>query len=84
MKSPEMPSHAFSDPDFIILLGENFPNKQFIDCPLHIFPLKFSECHPDVRHMIAKQEFSQGTKISLAAALHLTFRSPDPMFTPRS
>lgn len=84
MNSSEMACHTFSDPDFIILVGENFPNKQFIDCPLQIFLLKFSECHPDVRHMIVKQKFSQGTKISLAAALDLTFKNPDPMFTPRS
>lgn len=84
MNSYEVSSHAFSDTDFIILVGENFPNKQFIDCPLHIFLLKFSECHPDVRLMIAKQKFSQGTKISLAAVVSLTFRNPDPMFTPRS
>lgn len=63
MNSYEVSSHAFSDTDFIILVGENFPNKQFIDCPLHIFLLKFSECHPDVRLMIAKQKFSQGTDI---------------------
>lgn len=38
MNSSEMSPHAFAVPDSIILVGENFPNNEFIDYPLHIFP----------------------------------------------
>lgn len=62
MNSSEMSSHAPSVPDSIILVGENFPNKQFIDCPLHIFPAEVVWMPSSHQRQDTKLEVQRGKK----------------------
>lgn len=62
MNISEMSSHAFSVPDSIVLVGENFPNKQFTDCPLHIFPSEVVRMPSRCQTQDTKLEIQQGKK----------------------
>lgn len=62
MNSSEMSSHDFSVLDSVALVGENFPNKQFIDCPFHIFPSEVVRIPPRCQIQDTKVEIQQGKK----------------------
>lgn len=82
MNSSEMSSYAFSDPDFIILVGENFSNKQFIDCPLHIFPSEVLRMPSRCQTHDSKAEIQPGNKDILSCSTESDIQESRPHVYP--